>query len=107
MEFFKIQENNKNYENFKNDFHENYKNKSFEICIEEQKTFTIRPTKINISNSRTYFNFWDLIKIHEICENVRKLLEYVNFQKLFSSKLQKLKLWGMHGGTKNKITSHT
>ena len=89
MEFFKIQENNKNYENFKNDFQENFKNKSFEICIEEQKTFVIRPPKINISNSRTDFNFWDLIKIHEICENVRKLLEYVIFQKLFSSKLQK------------------
>ena len=107
MKFLKILKIIKNQENFKIDFQENFKNKSFEICIEEQKTFTIRPPKINISNSRHDFNFWDLIKIQEIRENVRKLLEYVNFQKLFSSKLQKLKLWGMHGGTKNKITSHT
>ena len=87
-----ILENNKNPENFKIDFQENFKNKSFEIWIEKQKTFTIRPPKINISNSRQDFNFWNLIKIHEIRENARKLLGDENFQKRLSRKLQKLKL---------------
>ena len=81
MKFLKILKNNKNSENFKIDFQENFKNKSLEICIEEQKTFTIRPPKINISNFRTDFNFWNLIKFHEIRENSQKLLQNANFQK--------------------------
>ena len=81
MKFLKILKNNKNSENFKIDFQENFKNKSFEICIEEQKTFIIRPPKINISNFRTDFNFWNLIKFYEIRENSQKLLQNANFQK--------------------------
>ena len=70
-DIYEILKNNTFFENFLNSFRENIKNKSCGIWIEEQKTFTIRPPKINISNSRTDFNFWDLIKIHEIRENVR------------------------------------
>ena len=73
MKFLKILENEKNLGNFKNDFRGNFKNKSFELCIEEQKTFTIRPPKINILNSRTDFYFENLIKIHENRGNTRKL----------------------------------
>ena len=71
-EILEIWENNGNFENFKHDFQENFKNKSCEIWIEEQKTFIIRPTKINISNSRANFHFGNFIKIYEIRENVQK-----------------------------------
>ena len=81
MKFLKILKNDKNRENFKNGFRGNFKNKSFELCIEEQKTFTIRPPKINISNSRTDFHFWNFIKIHGIHENARKLYQNQVFQK--------------------------
>ena len=73
MKFLKILKNDKNRENFKNGFRGNFKNKSFELCIEEQKSFTIHPPKINISNSRTDFHFSNLIKFHENRGNTRKL----------------------------------
>ena len=53
LDFMKILKNMKIFENFKNGFHGNFKNKSCWELVKEQKTFLLRPPKINISSSRT------------------------------------------------------
>ena len=53
LDFMKILKNMKKFENIKIGFHGNFKNKSCWELVKEQKTFLLRPPKINISSSRT------------------------------------------------------
>ena len=87
--FHEILKNNKNFENFKNDFQENFLRESFQICIEEQKTFTIRPPKINISHSRTDSDFLTL----SLYKSLRNLMKICIFRSI--KMYQKMKICKM------------
>ena len=73
-----ILKNNKNYENFKIGFRENFKNKSCRVWVNEQKTFLLQPPKNNISSFRTPFSseFW------HFRQNIRKYWWFLNVQNL-------------------------